>query len=82
MKTLLAALTLATTLVAPAVLAQDHHDEINSTTEYTFEEHHVDGGRYNPEETGINVRRRNRRYTLVQPRQHYIPEMLKSVENL
>lgn len=90
-KTLAAALALALTFVMGAsALAQEpggagQRPPANGgapVTEYRFDDHAVSGGTQGPDVSGISVLRRTRRDTLIQPRVHYINEMLKSVETL
>ena len=52
------------------------------TTTYDFEDDLVQGDLVRPDGELLNVRRRGRRSTLIQIRTHFIPEMLKSVEDL
>jgi len=54
----------------------------SEVTEYTFGDHSVDGGPTGPDGSIIRPRLRTRRDTLIQPRVHYVNEMLKSVETL
>lgn len=54
----------------------------SEVTTFTFGDHAVGGDTEGPNMSGINVRRRTRRDTLIQPRVHYVNEMLKSVETL
>ena len=61
--------------VAP-VQAQDE------TTTYDFEDDLVSGDLVRPDGELLSVRRRGRRASLIRVREHFIPEMLKSVENL
>ena len=61
--------------VAPAQ-AQDE------TTTYDFEDDLVSGDLVRPDGELLSVRRRGRRASLIRVREHFIPEMLKSVENL
>lgn len=58
-------------------LAQDDAD-----TTYDFEDDLVTGDLVRPDGEMLNVRRRGRRASLIRVREHFIPEMLKSVENL
>ena len=92
-KTLAAALALtlmATSLTVGGALAQEPRPGTSRTptnggapvTEYQFDDHAVTGGTQGPDVSGISVLRRTRRDTLIQPRVHYINEMLKSVETL
>jgi len=71
---LLAASSLA---IAPAAMAQE-----GETTTYDFEDDLVQGDLVRPDGELLNVRRRGRRASLIRVREHFIPEMLKSVENL
>lgn len=67
----------ATAAIAPVALAQD-----GETTTYDFEDDLVQGDLVRPDGELLNVRRRGRRASLIRVREHFIPEMLKSVENL
>lgn len=51
-------------------------------TTYDFEDDLVTGDLVRPDGEMLNVRRRGRRASLIRVREHFIPEMLKSVENL
>ena len=51
-------------------------------TTYDFEDDLVTGDLVRPDGELLNVRRRGRRASLIRVREHFIPEMLKSVENL
>ncbi|MEO0323212.1 MAG: hypothetical protein AAF447_09660 [Myxococcota bacterium] len=64
----------ALALPAPAA-AQDE-------TEYDFEDDLVSGDLVRPDGELLNVRRRGRRGSLIRTRQNFVPEMLKSVEDL
>ena len=59
--------------------AQDSGGE---TTTYDFEDDLVTGDLVRPDGEMLQVRRRGRRASLIRVREHFIPEMLKSVENL
>jgi hypothetical protein len=63
---------------APA-LAQDAPA---GETTYDFEDDLVTGDLVRPDGEQLIVRRRGRRASLIQIREHFIPEMLKSVEDL
>lgn len=52
------------------------------TTTYDFEDDLVSGDLVRPDGELLNVRRRGSRSSLIRIREHFIPEMLKSVENL
>jgi hypothetical protein len=65
--------------LAPAVSAQDAPP---AETTYDFEDDLVTGDLVRPDGEQLIVRRRGRRASLIQIREHFIPEMLKSVEDL
>lgn len=52
------------------------------TTTYDFEDDLVTGDLVRPDGELLSVRRRGNRASLIQIREHFIPEMLKSVEDL
>lgn len=56
--------------------------EEGDTTTYDFEDDIVSGDLVRPDGEMLNVRRRGRRSSLIRIREHFIPEMLKSVEDL
>jgi hypothetical protein len=69
-------------VVAPSsVHAQDRGRGGEATT-YDFEDDLVTGDLVRPDGELLNVRRRGERRSLIRIREHFIPEMLKSVENL
>ena len=79
----------ALTLVAVPALAQDAPaggggggEGGAGTTTYDFEDDLVTGDLVRPDGELLNVRRRGSRSSLIRIREHFIPEMLKSVENL
>jgi len=51
-------------------------------TTYDFDDDLVTGDLVRPDGEQLIVRRRGRRASLIQIREHFIPEMLKSVEDL
>lgn len=53
-----------------------------AATSYDFEDDLVTGDLVRPDGELLNVRRRGNRASLIQIREHFIPEMLKSVEDL
>lgn len=56
--------------------------EAGAETTYDFEDDLVTGDLVRPDGEMLSVRRRGRRASLIRVREHFIPEMLKSVENL
>lgn len=64
--------------VSGAVMAQD----AAGTTEYDFEDDLVTGDLVRPDGDGIFGKVAGKRTTLIRIREHFIPEMLKSVEDL
>lgn len=73
-------LGLATAIAVPSASAQDMGAE--AATTYDFEDDLVTGDLVRPDGELLNVRRRGSRTSLIRVREHFIPEMLKSVENL
>ena len=74
---------------AATALAQDpssrrrHDSSAGQVTTYDFVDgSNVDGARPGPMETFLQGRRRRVRTSLIVPRPHFIPEMLKSVESM
>ena len=51
-------------------------------TEFNFDDELVTGDLVRPDGELLQVRRRGRRSSLIRIREHFIPEMLKSVEDL
>lgn len=75
----IAALFAGPSLWATEARAQDMP---GSETTYDFEDDLVTGDLVRPDGEQLIVRRRGRRASLIQIREHFIPEMLKSVEDL
>ena len=73
------ALIVVTAMWATGVQAQDAPPP---ETTYDFEDDLVTGDLVRPDGEQLIVRRRGRRASLIQIREHFIPEMLKSVEDL
>ncbi|MBW2545875.1 MAG: hypothetical protein JRE82_01330 [Deltaproteobacteria bacterium] len=73
------ALIAMSTIWATGVEAQD---QPAASTTYDFEDDLVTGDLVRPDGEQLIVRRRGRRASLIQIREHFIPEMLKSVEDL
>lgn len=87
--TLFAVFAALTMLAAGSAVAQDPppaaggaaHSGGDATT-YDFDDDLVTGDLVRPDGELLNVRRRGQRNSLIRIREHFIPEMLKSVENL
>ena len=80
MKKLLVIAGLGVAFALP-VSAQDAAGGDN-TTSYDFEDDLVQGDLVRPDGENLMVRRRGARESLIKIREHFIPELLKSVENL
>jgi len=65
-------------LIAVPALAQDS----GGSTSYDFEDDLVQGDLVRPDGENLMVRRRGARESLIKIREHFVPELLKSVENL
>jgi hypothetical protein len=66
---------------AATASAQDEAGGGNATT-YDFEDDLVQGDLVRPDGENLMVRRRGARESLIKIREHFVPELLKSVENL
>jgi hypothetical protein len=55
---------------------------VAQTTTYDFEDDIVQGDLVRPDGEMALARRRGRQSSLIRVREHFVPEMLKSVENL
>lgn len=53
-----------------------------AATTYDFEDDLVQGDLVRPDGENLMVRRRGARESLIKIREHFVPELLKSVENL
>ena len=72
-------------LVASSVFAQDTGVKTTDTKEgygYNFTDDPLSAGGFGPNDATIRVRPGPVRTTLIRPRTSFVPEMLKSVENL
>jgi hypothetical protein len=72
--------------LAPAALAQDAKsggggDKADGYG-YEFSDDPLNAGGFGPNDATIKVRPRAARTTLIRPRTTFVPEMLKSVENI
>ena len=73
----------ASLLVAPAVFAQvTESKEDTGDYGYSFDDDPLNAGGFGPNDSTIKVRARAARTTLIRPRTSFVPEMLKSVENI
>ncbi|MDB4986119.1 MAG: hypothetical protein JWN04_1297 [Myxococcaceae bacterium] len=85
---LCAAALMAFSAAAGSVLAQDEAKPAaagaaaTGATAYDFDDDLVTGDLVRPDGELLSVRRRGNRASLIQIREHFIPEMLKSVEDL
>ena len=70
------ALFVAMVFMMPTAWAEDN------TTEYNFDDDVVEGDLVRPDGEMAMARRRGRQSSLIRVREHFIPEMLKSVEDL
>jgi len=63
---------------ATVASAQDYAD----TTEYSFDDDVVQGDLVRPDGEMTVVRKQGKQRSLIKVRQHFVPEMLKSVEDI
>jgi len=69
-------------VLAPMVVSPVYAQDDENTTTYDFEDDLVQGDLVRPDGEMLSVRQRGRRSSLIRIREHFIPEMLKSVEDL
>lgn len=70
-------------LTAASAAAQDRAAADQAITEHTFEDpDQVEGATTGPHGINVGIRRAYFVGTLIQPRAHFRPELLKSVEDL
>jgi hypothetical protein len=75
-------LVLPVTALALSLLATAAHAQEGASTSYDFEDDLVQGDLVRPDGENLMVRRKGARESLIKVREHFIPELLKSVENL
>jgi hypothetical protein len=68
--------------IAASVSAQEEGGGGGNATTYDFEDDLVQGDLVRPDGENLMVRRRGARESLIKIREHFVPELLKSVENL
>jgi hypothetical protein len=68
--------------MAATASAQDEGGGGGQATTYDFEDDLVQGDLVRPDGENLMVRRRGARESLIKIREHFVPELLKSVENL
>jgi len=78
---LLPVTALGLTLLGGAFTSATQAQESGSTS-YDFEDDLVQGDLVRPDGENLMVRRKGARESLIKIREHFIPELLKSVENL
>lgn len=74
--------SLSLLLSASAAFAQDAPKDKDSGYGYEFTDDPLNAGGFGPNDATIRVRPGAVRSTLIRPRTSFVPEMLKSVENL
>jgi hypothetical protein len=75
----MALVAVAALTAVPSVMAQEEGGEGYG---YEFEDDPLNAGGFGPNDATIRVRPKAARTTLIRPRTTFVPEMLKSVENL
>ncbi len=81
MRTLLL-LSLALSTLLPALASAQDHGTGEVTTYDFLDGDTVEGTFQRPEGDRVWGAQRHARHTLIAPRAHYVPEMMRSVENL
>ena len=75
-------LGIATLLAAPSVFAEAKSSDTEGGYGYEFSDDPLNAGGFGPNDATIRVRPTAARTTLIRPRTSFVPEMLKSVENI
>ena len=73
---------MAASLMTTAASAQIQEQKTDDGYGYSFDDDPLNAGGFGPNDATIRVRARAARTTLIRPRTSFVPEMLKSVENL
>jgi hypothetical protein len=68
--------------VSSVALAQIKDVKTDEGYGYEFDDDPLNAGGFGPNDATIRVRARAARTTLIRPRTSFVPEMLKSVENI
>ena len=77
------AVAISVVLLAPAAMAQDTETtETDDGYGYEFDDDPLNAGGFGPNDATIRVRPKAARTTLIRPRTSFVPEMLKSVEDM
>jgi uncharacterized membrane protein len=85
MRILAGSVVVALSFIAVAASAQEKEVAESKTDDgygYSFDDDPLNAGGFGPNDATIRVRARAARTTLIRPRTSFVPEMLKSVENL
>jgi hypothetical protein len=78
-----ASVVTAVSLLTMVASAQDIQEQkTDDGYGYSFDDDPLNAGGFGPNDATIRVRARAARTTLLRPRTSFVPEMLKSVENL
>ena len=72
----------ALVLTTGSAFAQTKESQTSDGYGYSFEDDPLNAGGFGPNDATIRVRKTAARTTLIRPRTTFVPEMLKSVENL
>jgi len=78
----LAGIAIGAAVLAASGLALAQDKEKGEGYGYEFDDDPLSAGGFGPNDATIRVRPRAARTTLIRPRTSFVPEMLKSVENL
>jgi hypothetical protein len=77
-----ASVATAVSLLTMVASAQTQEQKTDDGYGYSFDDDPLNAGGFGPNDATIRVRARAARTTLIRPRTSFVPEMLKSVENL
>ena len=75
-------LTALFALALPAAAEEPEHNLRGESTAFSFEDELVTGDSANPNGEVLHVRKRGARKSLIRARTHWVPELLKTAEDL
>lgn len=69
-------------LASGSAIAETETTETEEGYGYSFDDDPLNAGGFGPNDETIRVRKKAAQATLIRPRTSFVPEMLKSVENI
>lgn len=76
------AIVVVLSALSHVALAEPNSESSAPTTSYGFDDELVTGDTYSPDVERLNVRKRSARASLIEVKSSYLPELLRSVEDM